>query len=208
MPDTMKIEKRFTPHKVEIRAGDGAATGNRLEGYTAKFNVESAVLCDDDVCDDDGDPCPFVEVIDPGAFTRTLKDRPDVPALFNHDTSAILGRTRSGTLTLAVDEVGLAFAVELPDTQAGRDVRVSVGRGDIDGCSFGFIVIDATLELRAGKPAVRTLLDIELIEISPAVTFPAYEDTEVYLRGLKTRAVPTPKTRPRLEHARRLLRVN
>jgi HK97 family phage prohead protease len=208
MPETMKVERRFTPHRLEIRAeGGGTTAGNRLEGYAAKFNLESLVICDDDICDDEGDPIPFVEVIAPGAFARTLKERPDVRALFNHDTSAVLGRTKSGTLTLAEDEVGLAFACNLPDTQVGRDVKVSVGRGDIDGCSFGFVVIDATLELRPAKPAVRTLLDVELIEITPAVTFPAYEDTEVYLRSLKTRAVPTPKTRPRFEQARRLLQI-
>jgi hypothetical protein len=108
---------------------------------------------------------------------------PDVRALFNHDTSAVLGRTKSGTLSLTADQVGLAFRVKLPNTRVGLDTIETVSRGDMDGCSFGFAVVSDRIELRPGQPALRTLLDVDLFEITPATAFPAYEDTEVAVRA-------------------------
>lgn len=185
-----------------VRAGDEAAGPNRLVGYAARFGAESAVLCDRNV----NDGRPFVEVIDPAAFDRTLKEMPDVRALYNHDTGAVLGRTRSGTLALAIDESGLAFTCELPDTEDGRRAKVLVGRGDIDGCSFGFCVVEDRIEDRGPDlPALRTLLDVELHEVSIAVAFPAYEATEVSLRTRRTIRATTAASTPRIDRARRAL---
>lgn len=174
-----------------LRAGEDGAQGRYLVGYAAKFNRESEVLYDFDVTDEDGTPIPFVEVIDPGAFTRTIRETPDIKALVNHDTSKVLGSTAAGTLDLFTDTVGLAFKDDIPDTSYGRDSRVSVGRGDIRGCSFRFYTIKDRIEVRQGKPALRTLLDVDIDEISPVVTFPAYGDTEVQVRAkAKDRASP------------------
>lgn len=186
-----KPERRTLDLPMTLQA-DGP-TPNRLVGYAAKFNAESSPLFD-------FGPEGFVEVIAPGAFSRTLRENPDIRALYNHDTSIVLGRTKSGTLKLAEDATGLAFEVDLPDTQAARDVREMIRRGDISGCSFGFFTVEEDLKLREGLPMLRTLIDIELIEISPAVAFPAYDSSEVALRR---RGQALPPSRTRLITARR-----
>ncbi len=186
-------ETRSLHLPIELRA-EGEA--NRLIGYAAKFNAESEPL---------SDPYSgqaFVEIIAPGAFARTLRESPDVRALFNHDTNCVLGRVKSGTLRLAEDETGLRFEVDLPDTGFARDLKESVRRGDIDGCSFGFICREDSLA-RVGDTLVRTLLDIELFEISTGVAFPAYPDTVVSLRSRIPGATAPPT--PLLNLARRKL---
>lgn len=105
---------------IEVRTA-----GRRIEGYAATFHSEARMA-------------GFVETIAPGAFTDALGS--DVLALLDHDTSKVLGRTRSGTLRLTQDSRGLAFALDVPDTQAGRDVLALAERGDLGGMSFGFNV--------------------------------------------------------------------
>ena len=76
---------------IERRVATGIqASGRTLTGYAAVFGAETRV----------GD---FIEKIKPGAFTRSLESGRDVLALADHDTSAVLGRTSSGTLALHED---------------------------------------------------------------------------------------------------------
>ena len=127
----------------------------------------------------------FTEQIAPGAFSKTLSENGDIRCLFNHNWDSILGRTKSGTLTLEEDEQGLAFTVDLPDTTVGRDLVVSMERGDIDKCSFGFIpTVDEWDYSNADHP-VRTIEEVELYEVS-IVTIPAYDDTDAQLNRSKT----------------------
>jgi uncharacterized protein len=185
------IEIRKTPNRLVVRSDDHHA-GNILYGLAATFGQESETLYDHRLGE-------IVEVIDPNAFTRTLKEQPDIRALYNHDTNHVLGRTKSGTLILEITDEGLYFEVELPDTNAARDVKALVTRGDIDGCSFGFQIVKDKIEARDGLPDLRTLLDVDLFEISPAVVFPAYPSTEVNIRS------QTRQARFRLHHSQRLL---
>ena len=141
------------------------AQGRRVEGYAAVFNSEARLG-------------GFVETIAPGAFRGSLAG--DVLAMLDHDPSKLLGRTRSGTLRLSEDSRGLAFSLDLPDTQAGRDVIALAERGDLGGCSFGFTVPDGG-ETWEGR--TRTLRSIGLKEISVVSSWPAYPDTEIALRA-------------------------
>jgi HK97 family phage prohead protease len=197
----MKPNTRVTP-------GLSATTlepPNRLYGYAAKFNEPSAILYDESVCKG-----PFVEVIAPGAFAKSLRDNPDVRALYNHQAGAILARTKAGTLSLVEDEVGLKFDLTLPDTTVGRDLRENVRNGNIDGCSFGFFVVEDSIELRPGKPAIRTLLEVHCYEITPGTAFPAYESTEVALRSKSQSLAPVvaPTPRPLLSLSAARLRLS
>jgi HK97 family phage prohead protease len=212
MKSTKKVI-RSTPGKVEFREAIGPDHIGILSGYTARFGVESCVLWDADVIvDEEGQPLPFVEVLDPHCFYRTLRESPDVVALYNHDSSAPLGRTTAGTLDLNVDSAGLAFVDRLPDTTHGNNAKVSVRRNDIKGCSFGFVVLEDRVDERPGLPALRTVLDMILFEVTIACTFPAYTATETQLRSLeraKLRGISTPKPDPRalLDHLRKRLRL-
>jgi uncharacterized protein len=164
-----KIETRILTTEFEVRE---EADGMHLTGYAARFNEPS-------------EPLPFIERIAPGAFKRSLRLRNDVKLLWNHDTSTVLGSSRAGTLTLTEDDKGLRVSAILPDTQAGRDARVLIQRGDVTGFSFGFTVP------RGGDTwnedgSERTLNSVRLIEVSTGVAFPAYTTTNgtAQVRGL------------------------
>jgi HK97 family phage prohead protease len=156
-------------HGTAIRA---KADKPGIEGYAAKFNEEY----------DNG---WFIETIKPGAFTRAVKEKQDVRGLMNHDANLVLGRTKSGTLSLNQDATGLYFECDLPDTQTARDLYELVKRGDIDGCSFGFQVMKQSWreEKDAGGKMIqyREIEDVDLFDVGP-VTFPAYPQTSVDAR--------------------------
>ncbi|MED3549966.1 HK97 family phage prohead protease [Cytobacillus praedii] len=141
----------------------------KITGYAAVFNSKASI----------GDY--FEEIIEPGAFSRTLSENGDIRALFNHNWDHVLGRTKSGTLYLEEDERGLKFEIELPNTSVGRDLAESMARGDINQCSFGFWIDNGkeTWDYSV-EPALRTIHEVELYEIS-VVSIPAYDDTEASL---------------------------
>lgn len=164
-----QIERRVLQTETEFRVernDDGRPT--KLSGYAAPFNKEIELI--------EG----LHEVIRPGAFARSLRESDDVRALFNHNLSVVLGRLSAGTLRLEETAKGLRYEVDLPDTQAARDLAVSVERGDITGSSIGFIARDEKMESKRDY-VLRVITDAELIDVSVA-TFPAYEDTSVAVR--------------------------
>lgn len=155
-------------HEVRVAtADDGTHT---VQGYAITFNSPSVDLGG------------FTEIAAPGCLTRTLVENPDVLLLRDHKQELLLGRTTSGTLTLTVDATGLAFSCVLPNTSAGNDLAASLKRGDISACSFGFSTVNDTWSDDAQGNIIRSLLDIDLYEIS-IVSFPAYESTSASLRS-------------------------
>ena len=145
-----------------------AADGMTFVGYAAKFNSRSENLGG------------FTEVIEPGAFSRSLKSRNDIKMLWNHDAGEPLASTRSGTLKLTEDNIGLRVEAKLPDTTRGRDLAVLLREGIVDKMSFGFNVIKDSWNSDGTE---RSLKSVRLFEVS-AVTWPAYQSTEASVRGL------------------------
>lgn len=129
----------------------------------------------------------FREIIAPGAFDDT--DMSDVRGLFNHDSNYVLGRNVSKTLRLKTTANGLQYEIDLPDTQTIRDLVLGpIERGDVDQSSFGFIVGRGNDEWDEDDEGVliRTINKVrELFDVSP-VTFPAYTDTTVGARSMKS----------------------
>lgn len=161
-------EIRSTLAAVQIREAGG---GRRLGGYALKFDRLSQNLGG------------FVERVAPGALTKTLRDGGDVLCRYQHADEYLLGRTASGTLRLTVDDEGLDYEVDLPDTTVGRDVGVLAGRGDVQHSSFAFRTLrDDWSYTEQGFP-LRTLLEIQLVDVAPVVQ-PAYLDTTSGLRQL------------------------
>ena len=101
----------------------------------------------------------------------------DTVALVGHDMNQVLGRTSSGTLKLSTDQHGLAFELQLPDTQLGRDTRELVKRGDLNGMSFSAEIgkVDRTKDGVVHRQFAR------LIDVS-VVAMPAYTGTAVVAR--------------------------
>ena len=123
----------------------------------------------------------YFEVIKREGVEKAIQNA-DIRALFNHDDSLVLGRTGNGTVILGVDEIGLFgdIIINKEDPQAiGAYARVQ--RGDVIGCSFGFIPIKIETEERADGSYLDTILELEIFEVSPC-TFPAYPQTEIAAR--------------------------
>lgn len=130
----------------------------------------------------------FEEIIEPGALDGA--DLSDVRFLVNHNTDMIpLARSRknyeNSTMQLSPIDEGLDMvaAVDVANNGTARELKSAIGRGDISGMSFMFSVADERWENVDSDYPTRHILKIaSVIEVS-AVTFPAYEDTEIYARG-------------------------
>lgn len=164
---SMATAERITM-TAEVRAMDTTDGSLRIGGYAATFNSEATGL-------------NFREVVAPGAFKRTLSTDNPVFLLVNHDTENLpLASTRSGTLRLSEDEIGLRMEAELdPANPRAQEVASALRRGDVDKMSFAFTV-NAGGETR--EEGLRTLTDLDLYEVS-VVTLPAYDSTSVGMRS-------------------------
>lgn len=130
----------------------------------------------------------FDEIIERGALDKT--DLTDVRFLVNHDISKIpLARSRrnngNSTMQLSVDDFGMSIRVTL-DTENNSEARAlysAVQRGDISGMSFMFSINGQEWDDLESDHPTRRIKDIgSVVEVS-AVTFPAYESTEINARG-------------------------
>lgn len=156
---------------VPVRGGFTARDAGEdmyIEGYFSVFNSPYQLW---EGCE---------EVIAPGAFSDTLGS--DVRALTNHDTRLVLGRTKSGTLTLREDGKGLWGSVQINrEDQDAVNLYRRVQRGDVDQCSFGFYIESETRDVLEDGTVRYTINKVQLLEVS-VVTFPAYEETSVSAR--------------------------
>jgi len=158
---------RCSAHKFQARE---AQNGDLfIEGYFAVFNSPYELW--------EG----TTEVIKPGAFANCLNQ--DVRALVNHDSTMVLGRTKSKTLELKEDDKGLWGSVKINrDDGDAMNLHARVQRGDVDQCSFGFNIKRETF-VDLGDHCYRWEIEEvdPLFEVS-VCTFPAYEETSVSAR--------------------------
>lgn len=166
-----KTETReLTTQKIEIREDEN---GNKtLSGYAVKWEKKSLVM---------GYHRKFREQFRQGAFLDSLQ-KDDQRFLWSHDTSKVLGRKKNKTLRLYEDSIGLRFELDLPNTTLGSDAYETIKRGDVDGVSFGFQMINEEIDEPDDDLMLRTVTKAKLLEVS-AVAFPAYPDSEVSARG-------------------------
>ncbi|WP_305809135.1 HK97 family phage prohead protease [Staphylococcus epidermidis] len=139
-----------------------------VEGYALRFNTLS------------NDLGGFVETISPEALKEA--DLSDVRCLIDHDSSKVLGRTVSETLELNVDDEGLYFRCQLPNTSYSKDLYENIRLGNINQCSFGFILDEDgdSFEKRDSDGLFkRTIRKIQSLFDVSIVTYPAYNDTDV-----------------------------
>lgn len=141
--------RRFTAGGLEVREGeDGLLT---FTGYATVFDAEYEMY--------GGPPYGWVEVVDPGAFRKTLSEKPDVQLLLNHD-GLPLARTKSGTMSLDDDNKGLRVEASLdPEDPDVAQLRTKVDRGDLDEMSFAFRTIRQEWDEEYEK---RTLLEVSI----------------------------------------------
>ena len=133
----------------------------------------------------------FDEIIARGALDGA--DLKDVRFLVNHDTSKIpLARSRrnngNSTMKLSVDYEGLNLDFVKLDTENNAEARSlysAVKRGDITGMSFMFSIEDAEWQDLESEHPTRIIRKIGTVVEVSAVTFPAYEATEINARSLE-----------------------
>lgn len=154
----------------DLRAKRNDSEAPIIEGYFAVFNSNYQISKD------------MSESVAPGAFSKSLEEN-DVRALVNHDTTLVLGRTKSGTLQLKEDEKGLFGTIQVnPNDRSAMDLYERVSRGDVDGCSFGFDIRAEETEIQDDGSIHWTMTDIDLGEVS-CCTFPAYQETNIEARA-------------------------
>ena len=167
-----KLEQRS--YCFEVRAEE-TEQGNVITGRPIVYNSRT-------------DMGYYEEVIEQGALNGA--DLTDVRFLVNHDLSKIpLARSRrnngNSTMQLNTDEQGMTIRVLL-DTENNTEARAlysAVQRGDISGMSFMFGIDDEEWENMDSDYPIRHIRSISTVVEVSAVTFPAYESTEINARS-------------------------
>lgn len=177
------MERRTTTQRADVN-------GHTIRGYAAVFNSPSEDLGG------------FIEYIAPGAFDNVMND--DVRGFYNHDWNYLLGRVSSGTLRLSIDEKGLAYEIDLPNTTYANDLVELMRRGDVNQSSFAFMIEADKWETK-GKQNIRTITKVSrLIDVAPVV-IPAYPAAT---SGLVSRALNTEPTGLETENVNEVERPN
>lgn len=157
----------------EIRLGDNANTSNEnrhIEGYAIVFNSLS------------NDLGGFREIIEQGAITDELIKNSDILCLMNHDIKrGVLARSYQGrgSLKLEIDEHGLHYSFDAPNTNLGDEVLEGIRRGDISKCSFAFVCGEDNWTKDENGEYIRRVKKIKNLYDVSLVYHPAYEETEV-----------------------------
>lgn len=164
-----KLEIRNTTGQV-VRQTDGES--RMVEGYALLFETPS-------------DGLNFEETISREALEGVIA-RSDVFALLNHSKErGILARSVNGegSLTLEVDEKGLIYRFDAPNTALGNELLENLRRGEINQSSFAFDVESDKWEKKEDGTWKRTISQIgHLYDVSPVYNA-AYSKTSVYMRG-------------------------
>lgn len=133
MKTTINKREIFTASQLRLREIDGKEESRTITGYAILFDVPSAPFYEDE-------EEVIREVIAPEAVSLELLDKSDIKMTMFHDRQLLLARSNkgSGTLSYGIDDKGVYFEFEAPDTADGDKAIELVKRGDIAGCSFAF----------------------------------------------------------------------
>lgn len=146
-----------------------------VEGYAIVFNSQSKDLGG------------FTEVIEPRAIEGIL-EKSDILCLLNHNEDrGILARSKygAGSLELMIDEAGLKYRFEAPNTALGDELLEGIKRGDISTSSFAFTIDKDSWTKNTDGTYLRTINQFkELFDVSP-VYKEAYPDTSVAVRKMQ-----------------------
>ena len=172
MPNKNNIIKRSYSFEVRAEEQDG---GRVITGRPIVYGSET-------------DLGWFREIIDQGALDEA--DLTDVRFLVNHNTDMIpLARSRrnngNSTMKMSVDLMGLNLDYVKLDTENNMDARAlysAVERGDLTGMSFMFTIEDEEWQDLDTESPLRRIKRIGKVYEVSAVTFPAYEATEINAR--------------------------
>lgn len=171
---------------MEIRSYSDIASpkleGRTIEGFAAVFDQESRLNFDAKTKQF------FIEVIERGAITDELLQACDIKALLEHDKGRMLARSRYGTgsLSLMVNDFGLGYKFDAPNTPEGDYAVEMIARGDLFGSSFAYSTNDKknVTYKKVDGLLYRIVHKIDRISDISIVSDPAYYGTDVTLRSL------------------------
>lgn len=171
------FELRFRP---EFRFNDDGSVF--LHGYATVYGHPYEVM--------GGPPYGWVETIAHRACDVSVRQGADVRLLVNHDGIA-LARTRSGTLRLESDEIGLYSCAPSLDMRSPtvQSLVSAMQRGDMDEMSFAFRAIQQSWNEDYTE---RQITEVKLYDVS-VVTYPANPATVTSLRDDSTPGVGLPR---------------
>ncbi len=150
--------------------------GQTLEGYAAVFDSPTVI---------NGWEGHFVEVIERGAFARTVRNNPKPVMQFDHGAHPMVGGLPIGTIQeLREDDEGLFVRAKLHDNWLIEPVRDAIREGSLTGMSFKFTIPEGGVTVTRGEDdiEIHTLTDLDLHELGPVV-WPAYKETSVGVRS-------------------------
>lgn len=184
MSKTRKFTRAFEGEHFQPRAVEGT---RRIEGYAIVFNQRSVFVTDWNLWK------RVIEIIAPTAINDDLLKRSDVIATVEHDSRRLLARSLNGkgTLELSIDETGLKYSFECPDTADGNFVYEHVKRGNITGSSFMYVNKDDECNVTYTKETdengkeqiIRTVNTIDKLLDVAVVMRPAYPASSVEARA-------------------------
>lgn len=171
---------------MEIRSYSDIASpkleGRTVEGFAAVFDQESRLNFDAKTKQF------FIEVIERGAITDELLQACDIKALLEHDKGRMLARSRygAGSLSLMVNDFGLGYKFDAPNTPEGDYAVEMIARGDLFGSSFAYSTNDKknVTYKKVDGVLYRIVHKIDRISDISIVSDPAYFGTDVTLRSL------------------------
>ena len=172
-----QVNKRseYRTCKIETRVDEKQEGGKKLvlRGYPILFNTETSIY--------DFWYGEIRETILPTALNGT--DLTNVYLITGHniEPDKVLGRNNVN-MRMEVDDTGLFFECQLPNTQLARDIYNLIEEGIVDGMSFGFTCSDEVNE--ATKARTITHID-ELFEVT-ITPFPAYKEASVIVQKQRT----------------------
>ena len=164
---------KYVERSVSFETRETDDDGFTLEGYGAVFGQATRI---------DSWEGTFDEVIDRGAFSKTLSER--TPVLqFDHGRDPATGSVPIGSIQeIRGDDHGLFVQARLHDNARVEPIRQAIASGAVDGMSFRFQVVRDDWDESRDTP-LRTLKEVSLLEVGPVV-FPAYAGASVGVRSI------------------------
>lgn len=184
---------------MEIRAA-GNEEQMIVEGYATTFDQPYMLY--------DGKYYKVIEQIAPTAFMGC--DMSDVIMQYNHE-GRVFARNKNGTLSLAVDNVGLKITADLSGTDIGRQLYQEIKGGYTDKMSFAFVVGEDKRETTEDyenniEIVNRTITRITKVYDVSAVSIPANDLTSISARRYADGVIGSIKAE-RLERAKKKLKL-
>lgn len=171
---------KFQPRIREMEEGGGS--GRVIEGYAIVFDVESRMLVD--YWED------YREIIEKGAITEEDLAGMDLKMTIWHNRERLLARSNKGvgTLKFKVDDIGVQYEFEAPNTPDGDTALELVKRGDLSGSSFTYWT-DESSNVRYTENEegvlIRHVKRINMVYEMTIASDPAYTQTSVTAREIE-----------------------